>query len=361
MKKIITTFKRKNSACSIHIGSGILPLLKSDKTVQSASSIVIITDSNVARHWLEPIIKVLSGKKIITICINPGEMFKTIDTLKIIWKKILEGRVDRSSVVITLGGGVMCDIGGFAAGTYMRGIPVVHIPTTLLAQIDASVGGKTAIDFCDIKNSIGVFHQPSTVIIDIQMLQTLPHRQIVSGFAEIVKHAVIADQSLFDFLLKKKVDEISNEEWIEIIRRSINVKKRIVEQDETEKNGVRKQLNFGHTVGHAIESLSLKTLNPLLHGEAVAIGMVAETRMSRHAGLISQEDEEVIISAITQWGLPTDISVISASQIQRIIRTDKKNKEGIILWSLPMDIGKVKSDIFLSPEIIKKGILSIIK
>jgi 3-dehydroquinate synthase len=272
---------------------------------------------------------------------------------------MLKGGVDRSSVVVTLGGGVVGDIGGFAAATFMRGIPVVHIPTTLLAQVDAGVGGKTAIDFCGIKNSIGVFHQPSAVVIDVQMLSTLPHRQLVSGFAEIIKHAIIADKDFFILLSKKKISEIKNNEWMHIISKSIEIKTNIVEQDENEKNGIRKQLNFGHTIGHAVEALSLKTNHPLLHGEAVAIGMMAEARMSRLAGLLSKKEEELIISVLWHLENLKHISGISFSQIHHIIKTDKKNKKEILLWSLPIAIGKVQSDLILTGEVVKKGILSI--
>jgi len=339
----------------IHVGNKILSILKKNEMLQSASTVVVITDKNVARHWQVPL------KKTITIIIEPGEKHKTIQTLQFIWERMLREGADRSSVVVTLGGGVVCDIGGFAAGTFMRGIPVIHVPTTLLAQVDASVGGKTAIDFCGIKNSIGVFHQPSEVIIDIQTLKTLPSRQIVSGLAEIIKHAVIADKRQFDVLSKRNLNKMKDEEWVEIITKSIDIKKRIVMRDETEKNGVRKKLNFGHTVGHTVEALSLKTNNSLLHGEAVALGMIAETRMSRLAGNISEEEETEISSLIRKSGLPTSIVNMSPRRISELIHADKKNRGGKILWSLPFRIGNVKSDCILSPEIIKAGILSIIK
>ncbi len=339
----------------IHVGKNILSTLKENELLKSASAVVVITDTNVMRHWQVPL------EKTITIVIKPGEKQKTIRTLESLWKRMLLEGVDRSSVVVTLGGGVVCDIGGFAAGTFMRGIPVIHIPTTLLAQVDASVGGKTAIDFCGLKNSIGMFHQPTEVLIDVQTLKTLPHRQLVSGWAEIIKHAVIADKRQFDLLSKKNLDEIGDEEWIDLISQSIDIKKRIVDQDEMEKNGVRKKLNFGHTVGHAIESISLETETPLLHGEAVSLGMVAETRMSRLAGNISEKEETMIHSLIHKGGLPISIVGMSSKRVSRLIQTDKKNRGKTILWSLPFRIGSVKSDCVLDPEIINEGILSIIK
>jgi 3-dehydroquinate synthase len=192
-------------------------------------------------------------------------------------------------------------------------------------------------------------------------LKTLQIRQIISGFAEIIKHTIIADRKLFDSLSNITISKLNDEKWVQIIARSIRIKKEIVEQDEEEKNGIRKQLNFGHTVGHAIESLSLKTNNPILHGEAVAIGMLAETRMSCLAGHISRNDEKEIITTLTQCELPTHISGIPVSEIQNKICTDKKNTQEKILWSLPLRIGKVESDIILNPDVIKNGILSIIK
>jgi len=339
---------------SIDIGKGNLSNIKNIQIVKSANSVTIITDENVAKHWLNPLLITLSDSKTKVIQIKSGEQNKSIRTLEMIWKEMLAGGADRSSVVVTLGGGVVCDIGGFAAATYMRGIPVVHIPTTLLAQVDASIGGKTAIDFMGIKNSIGIFHQPSAVIIDVDTLKTLPHRQIISGMAEVIKHAIIADRKLFTILLKMKVDTLRSEDWIKIISRSVAIKQKIVDRDIQEKNGIRKQLNFGHTVGHAIEALSLKTNNSLLHGEAVALGMVAEANMSRTV------DERLIVSLIFHWGLPLSISGMSLSQINSVIQTDKKNRAGKILWSLPRKIGSIQTDVQLEQELVSKGILSII-
>jgi 3-dehydroquinate synthase len=361
MKTIIVEQEKRRNTYPIFIGEDILSMLKELEQVQSASSLVLITDVNVAKHWLSSIENKLSNKRIVTICISPGEKNKTIHTLEMLWKKMILGGVDRSSIVITIGGGVVSDIGGFAASTYMRGIPVIHIPTTLLAQVDASIGGKTAIDFCEVKNSIGTFHQPSTVIIDVKTLATLPSEQLVSGFAEVVKHGIIADRDFFIFLSKKKIREIKSSEWTQIIAKSLEIKKIIVEQDEEERNGIRKQLNVGHTVGHAVEALSMKSKQFLLHGEAVAIGIAAEAHMSRIAGFLSQADEELIISSLLQWELPIKVKKTSSVEIIKKIRSDKKNNSGTILWTLPIAVGKVKTDIQLDEDVIREGILSIIQ
>lgn len=345
---------------NIIIGSNVIPLINKNRIVCAASSVVIITDDHVANHWLQPILEILKRKIVTVIIIRSGENNKTLVTLKMIWNKMLKGRADRSSVVVTLGGGVVCDIGGFAAATFMRGLPVIHIPTTLLAQVDAGVGGKTAINFGRIKNCIGVFHQPTAVIIDVQTLKTLPHRQLVSGISEIIKHAIIADSGLLKLLLDIDLNEINEQDLIQIIKQSIGIKTSIVKKDEKENNGIRKQLNFGHTVGHAVESLSLKTNNELLHGEAVAIGMIAETHMSFLSDCISKKEEDVIKSVISHVKLPSSLRGMSVSAITEIIKKDKKNNSGKILWSLPLTIGKVKTDMVLTDEIIRKGILSII-
>ena len=361
MEKIIVRHIRKDSTYPILIGRGILSQLKEMNIVQMASSVVVISDENVSLHWKVPIVKILKNKKTIFIELPAGEKNKTLKTLGSIWKKMLENGVDRSSVVVTLGGGVVCDIGGLAAGTFMRGIPVVHIPTSLLAQVDASVGGKTAVDFNEVKNSIGIFHSPSAVIIDVATLATLPHKEIISGLAEIIKHLIIADKPLFTLFAKMDMRNLSQTELKLLISQSISIKKRIVEHDEMEKNGIRKALNFGHTVGHAVESLSINSKCPLSHGEAVALGMIAETRMSLLLGHISLQEEVLISSTIARCGLPTHISNTSLINIKKKILTDKKNVDGTILWSLPLCIGKVVSNQMVSPEVINKGILAVIK
>ncbi len=361
MEKLSIQLRRKEILYPIHIGEDILSSLIGDELIRDSSCVVIITDENIAPHWLAKVQKILATKKSISICIPAGEINKNIRTLESIWEQMLQNKVDRSAVVLTLGGGVIGDMGGFAAATYMRGIPVIHTPTTLLAQTDASIGGKTAIDFIGMKNSIGVFHQPKAIYIDVQTLTTLPQRELISGYAEIIKHAIIADKSFLDRLNKKKPSEITPDEWIRIIHDSALIKKNIIEQDEEEKNGVRKKLNFGHTVGHAVESLSLETEHPLLHGEAISIGMMAEAHISRLKGLISEKVEKQIHDSLIHAGLPVRLEHLDIEKALAIISSDKKNKKGEVLWSLPSSIGNVVTDIRVETETVIKALESTVK
>jgi 3-dehydroquinate synthase len=318
------------------------------------SKIAILTDKNIAKSWLT-VVKKSFKKPIVVIIIKPGEKEKNIQTVIKIWRKLVEEAFDRKSLLINLGGGVVGDLGGFAASTFMRGIPFIQIPTTLLSQVDASVGGKTGINFSGLKNIIGVFNQPYKVIIDVDTLKTLPGQEFLSGFAEVIKHGLIADKKYFDFVTGKRPEEFTQEELIKIIKRSIEIKSNIVKKDEKEK-GLRKILNFGHTIGHAIEALSLKTKNPLSHGEAIAIGMVAESRLANFIGLISTYEFEVIEKTIRKADLPIRVKNISPEKIIKIIKTDKKNQAGKVLWSLPKKIGEAVFNIEAPEDLIIQAI-----
>ncbi len=295
-------------------------------------------------------------KKLIKIIIPAGEKEKNIETVKIIWEKMFEMGLDRKSLVINLGGGVVCDMGGFAASTFMRGIDFLNIPTTLLAQVDAGVGGKTGIDFLNIKNGIGIFKDPIGTIIDVETLKTLPKRELTAAFGEIIKHGVISGREYFDLATSKKPGEFDQNELIEIIKQSIKIKSNIVKKDPKE-DGLRKVLNFGHTIGHAIESLSWKTNKPLLHGEAVAIGMIIESNLaSSNCVSCTAEDFLLIKKAIINAGLPIKIKMANSEEILKIILTDKKNIRGEILFSLPERIGKIVPNVRVPKELIKKSL-----
>ncbi|HSA84312.1 MAG TPA: 3-dehydroquinate synthase, partial [Patescibacteria group bacterium] len=279
MMKILTiNIPTAQKQYPILIGNELIGNLTNHIDINNYSRIFIVTDNIVAPLFLKKLLQTLpEGTAAITL--SSGEKEKNIVTVGKIWSAMKENNLDRKSLVINLGGGVIGDMGGFAASTYMRGIDFLQIPTTLLSQIDASVGGKTGVDFAGIKNLVGSFQQPIGVIIDTQTLKTLPKREFLSGFGEMIKHGLIADKTYFELVTSKQPQSFSQEELINLIARSCEIKKTIVEQDETE-NGLRKLLNFGHTIGHAIESLSLETEMPLLHGEAVAIGMVAEAKVA---------------------------------------------------------------------------------
>lgn len=290
--------------------------------------------------------------------VDPGEENKNIDFCIGVWKTMLDFGADRKALLINLGGGVITDLGGFAASTYKRGIDFIHIPTTLLSQVDASVGGKTGIDLDDVKNIVGTFAQPEAVFISSKFLNSLDKRQLLSGFAEVIKHGLIKDKSLF---IQCKSTDIIDNITPEIIYKSVLIKNDVITEDPKEK-GIRKILNFGHTIGHAIESFSLANdKDPLLHGEAIAIGMICEAYLSAVVnGLASEmyvDITEFILSKYPRY-------MISEDQLDTLIdymRNDKKNEGKKIGFALLNEIGKCSYDIFVEEELIKEAIRNYIQ
>ncbi|MCD8540568.1 MAG: 3-dehydroquinate synthase, partial [Leadbetterella sp.] len=244
------------------------------------SALVVIADRNTRKDCYPRIKEVLPRHLLITV--QDGEEYKNLDTCINIWNKLTEAEFDRHALVINLGGGVIGDMGGFCAATYKRGIDFIQVPTTLLAQVDASVGGKLGIDFQGFKNHIGVFTQPRAVLIDTGFLTTLPERELRSGYAEVIKHCLIRDRKMWDKIRKSELGDIPMKE---LVSHSVETKKAIVTEDPTEK-GLRKILNFGHTVGHAVETFHL-TRERLLHGEAIAIGMICEAYIAYSKGMLT--------------------------------------------------------------------------
>jgi 3-dehydroquinate synthase len=336
----------------IYIGKNLLEKISVIYPTENYSKIIILTDKNIAPHFLDKTLQSLP-KETISLNLDPGEKEKNIESLQKIWKHLLNSRADRKSLLINLGGGVIGDIGGFAASTYMRGIDFINIPTTILAQVDESVGGKTGFDFADIKNLIGTFDQPKAVLIDVETLKTLPEREFLSGFAEIIKHGIITDKKYFDKVTSKKPIEFNEDDLIDIIKESCEIKAAVIENDEKE-NGLRKKVNFGHTIGHAIEAVSLETDNPLLHGEAVSIGMVVESKMSFNQGLLSKKEMEQIKKSLTSANLPVEVQDFDVDQMIKKMKLDKKNKNGKINFTLLKKIGEAVIDQIISEEIIKK-------
>jgi 3-dehydroquinate synthase len=359
MKQINIIIPEQKKQYSIFIGEGLLEQLPSLVNVSAYSKIIIITDTNIEKLFL-PKVKQSFTDAVETIIIQPGEDEKNIDTVQVIWKKLQEFGCDRKSLIINLGGGVIGDMGGFAASTYMRGINFVNIPTTLLAAVDASVGGKTGIDFTEIKNLIGTFQQPAAIIIDTSVLKTLPEREFLSGFAEMIKQGLIQDKTYFQAIIAKKPMEFSQEELVPLIQKSCELKASLVMQDEKEE-GKRKILNFGHTIGHAIEALSWNTATPLRHGEAVHLGMLVETKISNLSGILSDREAKVIEETLQQTGLPTKVKSIIVNEIVNIIVNDKKNTKGQVNWVLLKNIGEAVYDQQVDDAIVRKAIESIIE
>ena len=315
------------------------------------TKLFILTDTHTGEHCLPVLQRALPpGLAYDLIEVTPGEAHKTIDFCIGIWRMLLDFGADRNSLLINLGGGVVTDMGGFAASTFKRGIDFVQIPTSLLAQVDASVGGKTGVDLDEVKNIIGTFTQPQAVFIHSKFIQTLDPRQIVSGFAEMIKHGLIQDKAYFKVLQAFSPDQIE-EKWI---HRSVEIKNAVVMADPTEK-GLRKILNFGHTLGHAIESYSLaQDAEPLLHGEAIAVGMICEAFLAHRLCGLPKEDLEEITEYIRR--VFPDYTYTSAiyPELLRIMQNDKKNVQGRISFSLLEAIGNCTYDVFPSEaEIIE--------
>lgn len=320
--------------------------LKSFITNNNYSKIFFLVDTNTEKHCLIRLQEALNLTDFDIIEVDPGEENKNIDFCIGIWKNLLDFGADRNSLLINLGGGVITDMGGFAAATYKRGIDFVQVPTTLLSQVDASVGGKTGIDMDHVKNIIGTFTQPKAVFIDTGFLKTLEKRQLYSGFAEVIKHGLIYDSSLFDKLSKITPEEVTSD----IIYRSIEIKNEVVTSDPYE-NGLRKILNFGHTIGHAVESFSLAhDSDPLLHGEAIAIGFICEGFLSAKINGLSEVHLNVICKTLLNLYPKYDLKKASFSAYIDLMKNDKKNESGRINCSLLQTIGKCSIDSFCSTE-----------
>lgn len=342
----------------IIVGNNLLEKLNNLFDFSKFSKITVLTDENIPKSLIKKIEKSLN-RKLIKIIIPAGEKEKNIETVKVIWKKMLEEELDRKSLLINLGGGVITDMGGFAASTFMRGIDFLNIPTTLLSQVDASVGGKTGVNFMDLKNGIGVFKNPVGVLVDVDTLKTLPKRELIAAFGEIIKNGVISGPEHFNLITSKKPEKFNQKELIKIIKQSIKIKSEIVKKDPNEKE-LRKVLNFGHTIGHAIESLSWRSNKPLVHGEAVAIGMITEARLSNFLGILSKNNLNKIEKSIIRACLPIKIKNIKSEDIIKMILIDKKNSSGKINWSLPEKIGKVLININVQKKLVIKAVESIL-
>jgi len=316
----------RESRSEIHVGESLDRLAD---YIPADRRVVIITDS---------VVRDLYGKRFLhadVIAIGTGEQAKTLVTLDHIFEQLIEMEADRSVFIVGVGGGIVCDIAGFAASVYLRGVDFGYVSTTLLAQVDASVGGKTGVNFGGYKNMVGVFSQPRFVICDIALLATLPGEEVSCGFAEIVKHAIIADVGMFVFLEKNSSKALALEGSVieSLVYDSVTIKAGVVERDEKEK-GERRILNFGHTFGHAIE----KTAG-LRHGEAVSLGMVIAAALSVERGLLRREDEARIVALLEKLRLPVRITVDKDAVLDAMLK-DKKRQGGSIKFVLTNGLGR---------------------
>lgn len=322
------------------------------KTLSEASQVFILTDENVAMFWLPETEHWLGCERAVEIVLKPGEKYKTLQTAQRIWKTLMKHHADRHAVMVNLGGGVITDLGGFVASCYQRGIRFVNVPTTLLAMVDAAIGGKTGVDFGGCKNQIGTFAEPMEVWISPIFLSTLPQREILSGMAEMVKYGFIA----YPPMLK-----VTPDNYQEYLLTAGKLKREIVTQDYKEQ-GFRKVLNFGHTIGHAIESHCLNKDNPLLHGEAVALGMGAALWLSVQ---LCHLDETVLHNFEGQLPVllseaETKLDVADIESVMRYLAHDKKNKNGKEQFVLIEAPGQPKLDVEVASTKVKEALTYII-
>lgn len=312
---------------SIYVGER----LKNLKNYLPPAQTIIITDENIKTHYG----KAFPDVPVITI--GTGEKIKTLATVEMILKKLIHHACDRSSFIVGIGGGIVCDITGFVASTFLRGVKFGFVSTSLLSQVDASVGGKNGVNLDSYKNMVGVFSQPEFVICDTALLNTLPENEISNGLAEIVKHALISDAEMFEFLEqnKQKALSLDHETIFRLVATSVGIKSRVVQQDEKE-SGERRNLNFGHTIGHAIEKIEKAG-----HGRAVSMGMVAAARFSQERDLIPGKTVSRIISLLNDLNLPTTLDY-PAKEIISAVGKDKK-KQGTDLYYIFLEqIGRAR-------------------
>ena len=342
----------------IHVGENILPRIGVlMRTAGLRGKVAVVTNPTIAQLYLDTVHDGLaaSGFEMAAMLVPDGEEHKNLQSLATVYDRLIGGRFERQSCVLALGGGVVGDLAGFAAATYLRGIPYVQVPTTLLAQVDSSVGGKTGVNHQEGKNLIGAFYQPRLVVIDVTVLASLPHRELVGGLAEVIKYGIIEEPSLFGFL-EREIEgllRLERERLIHVVSTSCAIKARVVEKDERE-NDYRAVLNFGHTIGHALEAAS--GYQQFLHGEAVAIGMVKAAALSVQQGLCDQRSFERIRRLIQKTGLPLEIpSGISMQGLIQAMEVDKKSAEGKIKFVMCNGIGKTCFH-WLSPGEILAGL-----
>ncbi|NPD44422.1 MULTISPECIES: 3-dehydroquinate synthase [unclassified Lentimicrobium] len=317
--------------------------------------IFILMDENIMDHcW--PILQHESEeiKKAEVLVIEAGESSKDIEIAAQLWHALGEYEADRSSLLVNFGGGMISDLGGFIASTFKRGMDFVNIPTSLLSMVDASIGGKTAVNLGHFKNQVGLFSEPKSLFIQYSFLNTLDDRQILSGWAEMLKHGLITDKKHWEALTQVK--DLKVDTILGFIENSIQIKKEVVEQDFTEKN-IRKTLNFGHTLGHALESYSMKNDKiPLLHGEAVAIGMILESYLSVKKGLLSQDEFSIIRNEISSYYNPYEITEDFIEQVETLLWQDKKKSGNELNLTFVSSIGESIINQNSSLEDIKESI-----
>ena len=345
----------------IEFGSGFTGLSKClQETVPQAGTVCVVTDSHVAPLYLAQVEEELKKRsvRVVSYVLTAGEEHKTLSSVSGLYEFLIEEGIDRNGCLAALGGGVVGDMTGFAAATYLRGIPFIQIPTTLLAQVDSSVGGKTGVDFGSYKNMVGAFHQPRLVYMNIQTLKTLPGEQFVCGMGEVLKTGLICDKAFFEETVRNRdrLREMDPKALTFIIRRCCQIKSEIVAEDPEEK-GNRALLNLGHTIGHAIEKC---TNFALLHGQCVAIGLMAAAVISQKRGLLDAEEVNMVRNALLAFGLPITAGGLNEQDVLAASRKDKKMEKGKIKFILMDGVGHAYVDRMVSDEELLMGIRAVL-
>lgn len=344
----------------VRVGEGVLPLVGVELSRMGVRRAALLTHPRLWRLYGRSLEDALRGwgVQVVPVLVPAGERSKSLATASRVYGELAAGQLDRGGAVLALGGGVVGDLGGFVAGTYMRGVRFVQLPTTLLAQVDASVGGKAAVNVKarggrgPVRNLVGVFWQPQAVVADVATLKTLPGRELRSGLAECVKHGAIRDAGLLDWtdrelegLLRRRADRL-----VELVARNVAVKAEVVACDERESTGAREVLNFGHTVAHALEAAT--GYRAYLHGEAVAVGMVAEARIGVRVGLTDASVPEAVEAVLRRAGLPTRLPEVSAGVLVEFMRLDKKARAGKLRFSLVERLGRARTGVEVPEEVV---------
>lgn len=341
---------------NVNITFGTEALLRFSKELQAKdySSLFLLVDTHTQEFCLPGFVSQTGLTDLEVLVMEAGEEHKTLQTCENLWNQLSERGADRNSALINLGGGVVTDLGGFVACTFKRGIDFYNLPTTLLAMVDASVGGKTGIDLGALKNQIGIIEEPKQVLIDAQWLQTLPQEELRSGFAEMLKHGLISNKDYWEQL--KSLPKLEADTLAEFIKPSVAIKKQVVLEDPREKH-LRKILNFGHTLGHAIESyyLTHPEKNRLLHGEAIAIGMVMEAYLGVSCCSFSNVAAEEIKKTFAQFYPSVEIDAQDREGILELLRHDKKNKAGRVNFVLLKSIGVPEIDVEVPQELFTQA------
>jgi 3-dehydroquinate synthase len=356
----------------VELGDRSYPLIAGCEMVSSFASVcrqydisdtvVIITDRNIARLHLQPLLRNLLHHKFLplTITIPPGETQKTLTCANKLFTEMLKKRVPRNAAVIALGGGVVGDLAGFAAATYQRGIKLIQVPTTFLAQVDSSIGGKVGVNHSLGKNMIGAFHQPAFVWMDINYLKTLPKREMICGLGEVIKYGVIRDAELFTYLEShlEPILQFDVEALINVQAACAAIKAEIVSQDEKE-SGIRIILNYGHTIGHGLESAGCYKF--LKHGEAVNLGMIGEAFIAKEMNLLDAVSYERLISLIRRVPMDVKLASLKMTDIMNAIGRDKKHVAKKLRFVLPVSIGEVKVVDNVEQNLIRSAVKQLLK